>query len=118
MLPKELKDMMYLMKEAISGHQRRSEAIRGDQRRSEANRGDQRRSEAMGTYHLGLRVASILEVRLRKPFLDHFVRRPVKDTARARALAFLAFLGFRGRGALPRRHISPGGATLRHNAPS
>ena len=62
----------------------------------------------MVTYHLGLRVASILEVRLRKPFLDHFVRRPVKDPARARALAFLAFLGFRGRGALPR--LQRGGA--------
>ena len=84
---------MYLMKEAISGDQRRSEAIRGKQRRS----------EEMVTYHLGLRVASILEVRLRKPFLDHFVRRPVEDPARARALAFLAFLRFGGRGALPRR---------------
>jgi len=30
MLPKELKDMMYLMKEAIRGDQRRSEANRGD----------------------------------------------------------------------------------------
>ena len=57
----------------------------------------------MVTYHLRLRVASILEVRLRKPFLDHFVRRPVEDPARARALAFLAFLRFGGRGALPRR---------------
>ena len=60
----------------------------------------------MVTYHLRLRVASILEVRLRKPFLDHFVRRPVEDSSRARALAFLAFLAFLrcgGRGALPRR---------------
>jgi hypothetical protein len=48
MLPKELKDTMYLMKEAISGHQRRSEAIRGDQRRSEEIIGDQRRTEEIG----------------------------------------------------------------------
>ena len=57
----------------------------------------------MVTYHLRLRVASILEVRLRKPFLDHFVRRPVEDSSRARALAFLAFLGCGGRRVLPRR---------------
>ena len=64
----------------------------------------------MVTYHLRLRVASILKVRLRKPFLDHFVRRPVEDTARARALAFLAFLRFGRRGALPRRQrVGAGG---------
>jgi hypothetical protein len=45
MLPKELKDTMYLMKEAISGHQRPSAAFGGDQRRSEEIRGEQRRTE-------------------------------------------------------------------------